>query len=162
TGIRLVDQGNMVRANDANGLVVITQLKPISVLFTLPEQTLGKIQSQTASDDLTVVAVQRDNVTSLGEGKLAVIDSQIDTSTATIKLTPTSPTPDPRLWPGQFVNARFLLTVRKNSAVVPASVVQRGPEGAFAFAIKDDQTVDIRPVKVAQIEQGEALIEEGL
>ncbi len=163
TGIRLVDQGNMVRANDATGLVVITQLKPISVVFTLPQQTLSKIQrQQSATADLAVLALGQDNTNVVAEGKLAVIDNQIDTTTGTIKLKATFPNADLRLWPGQFVNARLLLSVRKNSAVVPASVVQRGPEGAFAFVIKEDQTVEIRPVKVAQMERGEALIEEGL
>ena len=162
TGIRLVDQGNMVRAADSTGLVVLTQLKPISVVFTLPEQTLGKIQAHASLSELTVLAAQRDNTTTLGEGRLAVVDNQIDTTTGTIKLKATFPNTDLRLWPGQFVNVRVLVTVRKGSAVVPASVVQRGPEGAFAFIIKEDQTVDLRPVKVAQIEQGEALIEDGL
>ncbi len=167
TGIRLVDQGNMIRAADSTGLVVITQLKPISVVFTLPTlnlpaRTLASIRQQTSSGDLTVLAVDGDNSTVLGEGKVAVIDNQIDTTTGTIKLKATFTNTDLRLWPGQFVNARLLLAVRKGSAVVPASVVQRGPEGAFAFVIKDDQTVEIRPVKVGQIEQGEALIEDGL
>jgi membrane fusion protein, multidrug efflux system len=93
---------------------------------------------------------------------VAVIDNQIDTTTGTIKLKATFPNADLRLWPGQFVTARLLLTVRKDSAVVPASVIQRGPEGAFAFVIKEDQTVEMRPVKVGQIEKGEALVEEGL
>jgi membrane fusion protein, multidrug efflux system len=162
TGLRLVDQGNMVHAGDATGLVVITQLRPISVVFTLPEQNLDRIRAQAATEPLTVLAVQRDNVTPLGEGKLAVIDNQIDTATSTIRLKATFPNADLRLWPGQFVNVRLLLTVRKNSTIVPASVVQRGPEGAFAFVINEDQTVDIRAVKVLQIEQGEALIEDGL
>jgi multidrug efflux system membrane fusion protein len=163
TGIRLVDQGNMVRANDGTGLVVITQLKPISVVFTLPEQTLGRIQKQQSiAPDLAVIAVGRDNTNVLGEGTLAVIDNQIDTTTGTIKLKATFANTDLGLWPGQFVNARLLLFVRKNSAVVPASVVQRGPDGAFAFVINEDQTVEIRPVKVGQIERGEALIEDGL
>ena len=91
-----------------------------------------------------------------------MIDNQIDTTTGTIKLKATFSNTDLQLWPGQFIDARLLLTIRKDSAVVPASVVQRGPEGAFAFVIKDDQTVDIRPIKVAQIEHGEALIEDGL
>lgn len=163
TGLRLVDQGNMVRANDATGLVVITQLKPISVVFTLPEQTLGRIQQQqSVTPELSVLALGQDNTNLLGEGKLAVIDNQIDTTTGTIRLKATFPNTELRLWPGQFVNARLLLAVRKGSAVVPASVVQRGPEGAFAFVINEDQTVEIRPVQVAQIEQGEALIEAGL
>ncbi len=161
-GIRQVDMGNIVHATDSNGLVTITQLRPISLVFTLPEQTLGQIQARDSSNDITVLAVDRDNSTLLGEGKLAVIDNQIDTTTGTIRLKATFPNNDLRLWPGQFVNARLLLSTRKNGLVVPASVIQRGPEGSYAFVIKDDQTVEIRPVKVAQIEKGEALIDEGL
>ena len=166
SGIRLIDQGNIVHAADATGLVVITQLRPISVIFTLRQQTLGKIQKQQLeTPDLAVIAMGGDNTEVLGEGRLTVIDNQIDIATGTIKLKATFPNAELRLWPGQFVNARLLLALRKASAVVPASVVQRGPEGplaAFAFVIKDDQTVDVRGVKVAQIEQGEAVIEEGL
>ena len=164
TGLRLVDQGNIVHVNDTNGLVMITQLRPISVVFTLPEQNLGQIQqqAQSAPTNLTVLAVARDETTILGEGRLAVIDNQIDAATGTIKLKATFPNTDLRLWPGLFVNARLLLTIRKNCAVVPASVIQRGPEGAYAFVINSDQTVTNRPVKVAQIEHGEALVEEGL
>jgi multidrug efflux system membrane fusion protein len=163
TGIRQVDQGNLVHASDSNGLVVITQLKPIYVVFTLPEQYLGRIHQQLSeTPNLTILAVGRDNTNVISEGMLSVIDNQIDTSTGTIKLKATFPNENLSLWPGQFVNARLRLSIRKDSAVVPASVVQRGPEGAFAFVIKDDQTVEIRPIRVAQIEQGEALIEAGL
>ncbi len=169
TGIRQVDAGNIVHANDANGIVVITQLKPISVVFILPEQTLASIQqeAQAVGPDLPVVAVSQDNTNILGEGKLAVIDNQIDTTSGTIKLKATFPNTDLRLWPGQFVNARLLVTVRKGSIVVPDAVIQRGPEGTFAFVIKDDQTVEVRPVKVAarsgaQVGQGETIIEDGL
>jgi multidrug efflux system membrane fusion protein len=163
TGIRQIDQGNIVHPGDANGLVVITQLRPVSVVFTLPEQTLGRIHKQlSVTPELTILAVGRDNTNVLSEGELSVIDNQIDTSTGTIKLKATFPNSDLSLWPGQFVNARLRLSVSKDSAVVPASVVQRGPEGPFAFVIKEGQTVEIRPIKVGQIEQGEALIEEGL
>jgi multidrug efflux system membrane fusion protein len=168
-GIRQVDAGNIVHASDANGLVVITQLKPISVVFILPEQTLGPIQQacQGADPDLTVVAVSQNNTNVLGEGKLAVIDNQIDPTSAQIKLKATFPNANLRLWPGQFVYARLLVTVRPGCVVVPAAVVQRGPQGDFAFVVKDDQTVETRPVKVAQampaqVEQGENIIEEGL
>ena len=162
TGIRLVDPGNIVHVTDSNGLVVIAQLHPISVLFTLPEQTLSEIQDQHATGPIRVLAVDRDNSTMLDEGQLAVIDNQIDTTTGTIRLKATFPNPKLRLWPGEFVNARLLLTTRKNGIVVPASVVQRGPEGSYAFVIGPDQTVAMQPVKVAQIENGEALIDEGL
>jgi membrane fusion protein, multidrug efflux system len=162
TGIRLIDQGNIAHAADTNGLVVVTQLKPISLIFTLPEQTLGQIQKVGPANDITVVAVDRDNSTVLGQGALAVIDNQIDTSTGQIRLKANFPNNDLRLWPGQFVNARLLLTTRKGGLVVPASVVQRGPDGPYAFVIKDDNTVEVRPVKVGQIEKNEALIDTGL
>lgn len=162
TGIRQVDQGNIVHAVDVNGLVVITQLHPISLVFTLPEQSLNEIQKEMLSNQVTVLAVDRDNTTQLGEGKLAVIDNEIDTTTGTIRLKATFANEDLRLWPGQFVNARLLLTTRKGGLVVPASAVQRGPEGSYIFVIKDDQSVEVRPVKVAQIEKGEALIDQGL
>jgi multidrug efflux system membrane fusion protein len=163
TGIRQVDQGNIIHANDSNGLVVITQLRPISVVFTLPEQDLGQIQEQLSGGrELQVLAVDRDDKTTLGTGKLAVIDNQIDTSTGTIRLKATFPNEQFRLWPGQFVNARLLVTVRKAGNVVPASVVQRGPDGSYAYVIKEDLSVETRPVHVAHIEQGEALIDSGL
>ncbi len=162
TGIRLLDVGNIVHATDLTGLVVIAQLHPISVVFTLPEQSLGQINKQTTGDPPVVIAVDRDNRTILGQGSLTVIDNQIDTTTGTIKLKATFPNDDLRLWPGQFVNARLLMTTRKGGIVVPASVVQRGPDGAYAFVIAEDSTAQVRPIKVEQIEQGEALISEGL
>jgi membrane fusion protein, multidrug efflux system len=160
-GIRQVDQGNIVHASDANGIVVLTQLHPISVVFTLPEQAMTKLHPQTDSPSI-VLAVARDNTNLLATGTLAVIDNQIDTTTGTIKLKATFANDNLRLWPGQFVNTRLLLTTRSNSVVVPASVVQRGPEGPFAFVINDDQTVTMRSLKVAQIESGKALIDDGL
>ena len=161
-GIRIVDKGNIVHTGDPNGLIVITQLHPISVIFTLPEQNLPEIQGQMRKGPLTVFAVGRDNARVLDQGVLKVIDNQIDTSTGTIRLKADFQNPDLRLWPGQFVNARLLLTTPKNGVVVPAQVIQRGPEGAYAFVIQPDLTVEVRPVKVAQIQQGEALLEEGL
>lgn len=162
TGIRMVDQGNIVHANDVSGLVVITQLRPISITFTLPEQDLQEIQQHLAAGGgLTTLALDRDNRATLSQGKLAVIDNQIDTTTGTIRLKATFSNEDLRLWPGQFVNIRLLLETRQGP-VVPASVVQRGPDGDFAFVIKDDLTVAVRKIKVAQIDRGQALIEEGL
>jgi multidrug efflux system membrane fusion protein len=136
TGIRLVDQGNIVHAADTNGVVVITQLKPISVVFTLPEQTLVQLHQHGESNAFKVLAVDRDNSTPLDEGTLAVIDNQIDTTTGTAKLKATFPNEHLHLWPGQFVNARLLLTVRSNAVVVPAAVVQRGPQGDYAYVIE--------------------------
>jgi multidrug efflux system membrane fusion protein len=162
TGIRFVDEGNIIHSGDSNGIVILTQLKPISVVFTLPEQSLQEIQRQQAQAPMTVVAVDRDNTTPLDEGQLAVFDNQIDTTTGTIRLKATFPNANLKLWPGQFVNARLLLAVRTNGIVVPASVVQRGPEGAYAFTVNNDMSVKMAPVKVGQIDQGQALIESGL
>ena len=163
TGLRLVDQGNVVHAADPRGLVVITQLQPLSLVFTLPAQNLGDIQKEKSrGGELEVLAVDRDNKTVIDSGKLTVIDNQIDTATGTIALKATFPNRELQLWPGQFINARLLLTVRKQGLVVPAAVIQRGPNGAYAFVIKEDLSVEMRPVTVTRIEQGEALIDEGL
>jgi multidrug efflux system membrane fusion protein len=170
TGIRQVDQGNIVHATDTNGLVVITQLRPISVIFTLPEQNLGEIhrEMEKTAADLKVIAVGRDDTNVLDTGTLAVIDNQIDTTTGTIRLKANFPNKNLRLWPGQFVNARLLLSTRTNGLTVPAAVIQRGPEGAlatYAFVAQGEGTnltVKQQPVTVAQIDGGEALVDSGL
>ncbi len=163
TGIRMVDQGNIVHANDSNGIVVITQLRPISVVFTLPEQNLPQIQQHLGGGGtLSTFAVDRENRNRLAYGKLAVIDNQIDTATGTIRLKATFPNPELTLWPGQFVNVRLLLETRKNGTVVPASVVQRGPDGTFAYIINNQSSAQVRPIRVAQVDQGQALIDSGL
>ena len=162
TGIRQIDAGNIVHANDVTGLVVITQLRPISVLFTLPEQSLPRINQEIAQHQLAAIAFDRDNQTRLGQGKVELVDNVIDQQTGTIKVKATFPNDQLSLWPGQFVNVRLRLTTRKDGIVVPAQVVQRGPQGAYAFVIRADNTVEMRPIKVAQIEDGVALIDEGL
>ena len=161
-GIRLVDVGNVIHAADTSGVVVVTQLRPISLIFTLPEQYLAAIQKETSKEPMIVAAVDRDNNSTLGQGKLTVIDNTIDTTTGTIKLKAIFENKDLSLWPGQFVNARLLLSIRKGGIAVPSSVIQRGPDSTYAFVIKKDQTVEIRPVKVGQIEDGAALIDSGL
>jgi len=161
-GIRQVDQGNIIHATDTNGLVVITQLRPIFVVFTLPEQYATKLAKKLSQGPLVVLALDRDNKTVLGTGKVVVIDNQIDTTTGTIKLKAAFSNEDLSLWPGQFANARILMDTRENGLVVPASVIQRGPDNEFAFVINDDMTVKVQTVKVAQIEDGMALIEDGL
>jgi multidrug efflux system membrane fusion protein len=163
TGVRLVDVGNIVHAADLNGIVVITQLHPISVVFTLPEQNLQSILNEGgANGGLHVSALDRGNTTTLDEGTLAVVDNEIDQTTGTVKLKATFPNPDLKLWPGKFVNARLILTTRKGAIVVPSSVVQRGPQGTYAYVIKTDKTVEMRPIKVAQTEANVALIDSGL
>ncbi len=162
-GVRQIDAGNIVHANDPGGLVVITQLRPISVVFTLPQQELQTVLEKSAGGTvLPVRVVDRSNTQTLGEGTLAVIDNQIDQGTGTVKLKATFANEDQRLWPGQFVNARLLLTTKKGGIVIPASAVQRGPNGTYAYIVKPDKTVEMRPIKVTQNEANEALIEEGL
>ena len=163
TGVRLVDAGNIVHAADTNGIVVITQMHPISVVFTLPEQNLQDILNQGAANGgLHVSALDRGNTTALDEGTLAVVNNQIDQTTGTIQLKATFPNADLKLWPGKFVNARLILTVRKGAIVIPSGVVQRGPQGTYAYVIKSDKTVEMRPIKVAQTEANLALVDSGL
>jgi multidrug efflux system membrane fusion protein len=163
TGVRLVDLGNVVHAADQNGIVIITQMHPISVVFTLPEQNLQEILNQGgANGGLRVLALDRGNTNTLDEGKLAVVDNEIDPTTGTVKLKATFPNDDLKLWPGKFVNARLILTTRKDATVIPSSVVQRGPQGTYAYLIKPDKTVEMRPIKVAQTEGNLALVDEGL
>jgi multidrug efflux system membrane fusion protein len=161
-GIRQVDQGNIIHAGDANGVVTITQMKPISVLFTLPEANVPAVLQQSAAGPLTVAALDRDNATELARGTLTVVDNTIDQTTGTVKIKATFANDPIRLWPGQFVNVRLLLTTRKDGITVPAQVVQRGPKGAFAYVIGDDNKVEVRTIKVAQMDGGEALVDDGL
>ena len=163
-GLRLVDVGNMVRATDAAGLVTISQLKPIFVSFTVPQENLHKIHQKSgeAGGGLTVVAYGGDNKTQLAEGKLAVIDNAIDQPTGTIRLKATFDNADERLWPGEFVNVRLILSVRKGAPTVPAQTVQDGPTGSYAYVIKEDNTVERRPVEVAAVQDGLAVIGKGL
>jgi multidrug efflux system membrane fusion protein len=162
-GLRLVDVGNVVHAADTTGIVVITQLKPISVVFTLPEQDLQGLLDQGGENTaLKVTAFDRANTGALGDGELAVVDNEIDQTTGTVKLKATLPNKDLKLWPGKFVNARLVLTTKKNAIVVPASVVQRGPQGTYAYVIKADKTVEMRPIKVAQTQANVTLIDDGL
>jgi multidrug efflux system membrane fusion protein len=162
-GVRLVDAGNIVHAADANGIVVITQLHPISVIFTLPEQNLQSIlKAGGANGGLKVIALDRGNTMTLDEGTLAVVDNQIDQTTGTMKLKATFPNADLKLWPGKFVNARLVLSVAKGATVIPSSVVQRGPQGTYAYVIKPDKTVEMRPIQTGQTEGNLALVEDGL
>jgi multidrug efflux system membrane fusion protein len=163
TGVRLVDLGNIVHASDQTGIVVITQMHPISVVFTLPEQNLSQILNEGgANGGLKVLALDRGNTNTLDEGALAVVDNEIDPTTGTVKLKATFPNDDLKLWPGKFVNARLILTTRKDATVIPSSVVQRGPQGTYAYLIKPDKTVEMRPIKVAQTEGNLALVDDGL
>jgi multidrug efflux system membrane fusion protein len=157
TGVRLVDPGNIVRATDQTGIVLITQIDPISVLFTLPSENLPKVSEQMRLGPLTVEAYSRDGEISLAKGKLELIDNQINVTTATMRLKSVFQNPQRLLWPNQFVKARLLLTTRKNALVVPAPAVQRGPKGTFIYVIKSDQTVEARPIEI-ELTQGDITI----
>jgi multidrug efflux system membrane fusion protein len=162
TGIRTVDPGNIVRANDANGIVVVTQLDPIAVIFTLPQDALLQISEMQQREPLEVVVFSRDGSSELGRGKLAVIDNAIVASTASLRLKAVLPNPERALWPNQFVKARLMLTERKGAIVIPAHAIQRGPEGPFVYVVGSDKTAQPRPV-VPDLLQGElAIVAQGL
>lgn len=148
-GLRLVDPGNIVHASDANPLLVVTQLQPITVIFTLPEDQLPKVAKRMRNGVLPVDAYSRDNQTKLDTGKLLTIDNEIDQTTGTGRLKAQFNNKDGELWPNQFVNVRLLLETMKNSLVIPAAAVQRGPQGMYVYVVKPDKTVDVRPVTVA-------------
>jgi len=161
-GLRLVDVGNIVHASDANPLLVITQLQPITVIFTLPEDQLPEVQRHLAKGPLEVDAYNRDDETKLATGTLLTIDNQIDPSTGTGKLKAQFDNKEDLLWPNQFVNVRLLLETRKDTVLVPAAAIQRGPQGTFVYAVKPDSTVEVRPVTVALTQNNVAAIGSGL
>jgi multidrug efflux system membrane fusion protein len=161
-GVKLVDVGNIVHAADAGGLVTITQTKPIYVTFTLPQENLHKIHEKQVLGALEVEAYGNDNVTLLSTGQLTVIDNAIDQTTGTIRLKGTFENADERLWPGEFVNVRLTLNVRKGVPTVPAQTVQEGPSGKYVYVIKEGDTVERRGVDVASVQDGVAVISKGL
>jgi membrane fusion protein, multidrug efflux system len=162
TGLRLVDEGNFVRPGDATGLVVITQLRPIAVLFTLPQQQLGEVNRAAARGRLSVEAFGADNKTVIDRGTLQVVDNQVDQTTGTIRLKAEFPNADLQLWPGQFVNVRLLVDTLQQVVTAPTAAVQRGPNGTFVFVVQQDNTVAVRPVAVTQQDETRAVIGSGL
>jgi membrane fusion protein, multidrug efflux system len=164
SGIRQLDVGNIISPANTNGLVVVTQVEPISLIFTLPETVLPQIQQQQqkTKGPLTVLAYSQDNAIKLGEGALGLVNNEILQTTGSIQLKANFPNQAHRLWPGELVNARLLLDTRHEGLTVPASAVQQGPKGAYAYVITPNKTVEIRPVTVAQISDGQALINSGL
>lgn len=150
-GLRLVDVGNMVRANDPNGLIVITQLQPIAVLFSLPQDQLPAVNSRIrAGAQLAVEAYDRDDTSKIATGKLLTIDNQIDTTTGTYKLKGVFGNENGLLFPNQFVNVHLLVDTKRNLTIVPTAAVLRGSQGAYVYAVNGDKTVKIQPVSIAQ------------
>jgi membrane fusion protein, multidrug efflux system len=162
TGIRQIDEGNIIHPTDPNGLVDLTQVQPISLIFTLPEDTFTEIQQEMAKGTVKVLAYSQDDKTKLDEGKLLLIDNQIVQTTGTIRLRATFSNKQGLLWPGELVNVRLLLRTEPDAMTVPTSAVQQGPNGSFVYVISPDGTAQIRPVTVAQISDGEALVSSGV
>ena len=162
-GLRQVDPGNIVHANDANGILVITQLHPIAVVFTLPEDNLPAVMRRvTSGAKLPVAAYNRDKSSKLADGFLQTVDNQIDPGTGTSKLKAVFDNKENSLFPNQFVNVRLLLETKKDQVVVPSVAVQRGSAGSFVYAVKADGTVEARPVTVGVVENGDSAIDAGL
>jgi multidrug efflux system membrane fusion protein len=163
-GLRQVDPGNMVHASDTTGLLVITQLRPITTIFTIPEDNLPQVvlAEHAHAKPLEVDAFSRDNQTKLATGSLTTINNQIDQTTGTVKLKAVFDNQDGLLWPNQFVNARLLLDVKKNAVVIPAAAIQRGTQGTFVFVVGKDNTVQIRPVKIGVTDGNSIAVDSGL
>ena len=162
TGIRLIDPGNIVHAADITGIVVVTQVQPISVIFTLPEEALGAIGRALAAGTVKVTTVTRDGAEVLDEGTLALVDNQIDQSTGSIKLKATFDNVRNTLWPGQYVNARVLVRTERNALTIPDAAVQLGPDGPFTYVVKSDSTVEVRPLKIGDASDGMTIVTRGL
>ncbi len=162
-GLRLVDVGNIVHASDQNGLVVITQVQPIAVLFSIPEDNLSPVlQKLRTNESLTVEAYDRSGQTRIAIGSLLTVDNQIDQTTGTFRLKAVFQNEDHELFPNQFVNVRLLLDVKKGASIIPVAAVQRGPQGTFVYVVKADKTVEVRQVTVGPTEGNNAAIEAGL
>jgi membrane fusion protein, multidrug efflux system len=161
-GLRQVDPGNIVHAADTNPMLILTQLKPIAVIFTLPEDVLPKVARQMGRGTLEVDAFSRDDQTRLATGKLLTIDNQIDPTTGTAKLKAVFDNKDNKLWPNQFVNADLLLETRKNSTVVPTAAILRGPQGAYVYTVNPDKTVQDKPVTISLTQGDVTVVAEGV
>lgn len=163
-GARLVDPGNIVHAADANGLVVINQIDPIAVVFTLPEESFQSINTALhgSQKPLSVQVFPRNSATMLAQGNLALLNNQIDTSTGTVQLKGIFQNPSHVLWPGQYVNVRLVLGDRKQALTVPAAAVQRSQDGTYVYVVNTDSTVKNQPIQLANIQDGVAVIDKGL
>jgi multidrug efflux system membrane fusion protein len=162
TGIRLIDPGNIVHAAGTTGIVVVTQVQPISVVFTLPEEDLSAIGAALAAGPVQVTTLSRDGKTVLDQGTLTLIDNEIDQPTGTAKLKATFSNTRNTLWPGQYVNARVLVRTEYNALTLPSAAVQLGPNGPFTYVVKGDATVEVRPLTLGDESDGMTVIKSGL
>jgi multidrug efflux system membrane fusion protein len=162
TGIRQVDEGNIVHAASSPAIVVITQITPISVIFNLPQQDIGKVTDAFAKAPLTVEAQRPDSDAVIDRGVLRVVDNQVDPTTGTVKMKAEFPNANLRLWPGQFVNVRLLIDTLKDVVVIPTGAVQRGPNGTFVYVVKDDNTAAMHPIVVQKQDETQTVVKSGL
>ena len=162
TGIRQVDEGNIVHASSSPAIVVITQIQPISAIFNLPQQNIDQVNSSFAKGPLQVDALHPDNNAVIEPGKLTVVDNQVDQTTGTVKLKAEFPNAGLQLWPGQFVNIRLLIDTLKDVVTIPTGAVQRGPNGTFVYVIKDDNTASMRPIVVQKQDETQAVVKSGI
>jgi multidrug efflux system membrane fusion protein len=161
-GVRMVDPGNIVHANDQGAIAILTQTEPITVTFTLPAQTLDDVRDAMARGAVEVAAYDRDNVRLLSTGTLSTIDNLIDPATASYRLKATFKNDDERLWPGEFVNVRLLVDTRKDVVVIPPPAVQRGPHGLFTWVVKSDNTVEPRPIQTGTTTGNSTIVSAGI
>jgi multidrug efflux system membrane fusion protein len=161
TGIRMVDEGNLVRASDV-GIVMITEVRPIAVVFTLPQQQLAQINAAQARGPVSVEALAPDGKTALDRGMLQVVDNQVDQTTGTVRMKAEFPNTSLQLWPGQFVNVRVLVETLPQVVTIPTPAVQRGPNGTFAYVVQPDQRVSLRPITVSQQNETTAVVAKGI
>jgi multidrug efflux system membrane fusion protein len=162
TGVRQVDAGNIIHQSDPGGIVVITQIDPAAVFFTLPQDQLASVAQALSRGDVPVEAYSRDGATRLATGKLAVLDNQINQTTATLRLKALMPNSDRALWPNAFVKARMLVETRKDAIVIPMVAVQRGPAGTYVYTVGDDKTAQMKPVTIALATGDVAVVGKGL
>ena len=164
TGVRQVDAGNLVHATDTTGIVTVTQIEPISVLFTLPEDAVSPVIRQMQAGPLSVAAMLRNESTPAAQGRLLMVNNQIDATTGTVQLKATFANHDHALWPGQFVDVRLLLKTLHNAVTIPPGAVQRGPQGEFVFVVQSDGTVQMRAVRLSTSNPGNAvaLVDSGI
>lgn len=162
TGIRNVDIGNLVSSGDTTGIVTLSQIQPISVLFSIPQQQLARVNAASAAGTLAVQAMGSDGETVVDNGSLAVVDNQVDPTTGTVRLKANFPNDKLALWPGAFVNARLLVETLKGVIVIPSAAVQRGPNGTFVYIVNQDQAVAMKTVKVRQQDDTLAVISDGV
>jgi multidrug efflux system membrane fusion protein len=161
-GLRLVDQGNIIHATDVNGLVVITQLQPIAVIFNIAEDSLPAVRKKMQSETLRIDAYDRDLKKKLAQGKLLTIDNQIDQSTGTVRFKGQFENVDNALFPNQFVNARLLLDTRHNTVIIPTAAIQHSPQSTFVYVVKPDNTAEVRNIVSTLTEGDEAAVDSGL